>query len=116
MQLPFTLLRLGLAGALAVAAAGCGGAGGAGRPADATSRGTPPPVTAPASATPASSAQVPDGSPAGVASPAPARPSASPASISTTEASQLLGQVDDLLRQLDGDLAADDDAAVNMGE
>jgi hypothetical protein len=35
---------------------------------------------------------------------------------STREASQLLDQVDGILRQLDGELAADADAAINQGE
>ena len=37
-------------------------------------------------------------------------------SISTTEATQLLNQIDVVLSQLDGELAAHDDAAITMGE
>ena len=76
-----------------------------------------------ATTAPVPTASGPAGRPTDVA-PSGAVPAGSPgvgdgtagSTLSTREASQLLDQVDGILRQLDGELAADADAAINQGE
>jgi hypothetical protein len=108
-------LRLaGAALALAAVMAACGGAG-SGRPAD-RAAGEAGAITSPESSPAGDASLNPDsGAPTFEAAAATPRPTATQ-TISTTEASDLLRQVDDLLRQADGDLAADGDAAITMGE
>ena len=128
------LQRLALIATLAAATAACGGGGPGGRLAD---RGATD-----ATATPVAAGEVdlesifrgdelepseadwlsgletipPDPSLPPAGSPIPAPTAGASNAISTTEASQLLDQVADLLRRLDAELAAFDDAAINQGE
>jgi hypothetical protein len=99
---------------LAVSVMACGGARGPGRPASSTA--TPVGLAG----SPATALPSPVATPPLDASSAPdSAPSAAPAASSlpsTQEASQLLSELEALLRQLDGEIAAADEAATNQGE
>jgi len=110
---------VGLAVALAVTIAACGGGATGGRPTEGAAGPTGQLVGTPAGPT---STPITAG---GTSAATGANPSTAPASstsaggsgsISTEEAARLLSQVDDLLRQLDVELSAHDDAAINQGE
>src|SRR5689334_10029706 len=94
---------------LGLAVAACGGARSPGREAIA-------PAASPASITPGAGDATPSQPAATLppaASPAAGAGGGSGSALSTQEASQLLDQVDGLLGQLDGELAADADDAAN---